>query len=237
MPLGGGQAHQVVSEEHGAHHGHVGQVGPPTRIGVVGCHDVTGPEVGGPLQGLSHHLAEGAEEPSHPVPLADKLAAGVREAHGEVEHLVDDRALRGSLQGHEHLVGDRKESLPEHVGREPVRGGGFPCHPHASSRMRLPSGSAQARCPGRTRVVAAGSSTMHGPCSSLPGSSPDLPSTATSTTPPCWSRSTTRLSSAGSPTPSWSACREAPQGTGSAGAVADTHAPTISRGTPGSSRA
>ena len=62
-----------------------------------------------------------------PLPCETSSPPRVGEADGEVEHLVDDRTLRRSLEGLEHLVGHREERLAQDVRREPVA--------HASSSI------------------------------------------------------------------------------------------------------
>src|SRR5262249_48529287 len=81
---------------------------------------VAWPQVRMPRDRLFDRVTERAQEARYAVALGDELAIGIRNADAEVEHLVDDRALRGALQRDEHLVADRRETLSQHVHGEPV---------------------------------------------------------------------------------------------------------------------
>ena len=86
---------------------------PAAGVGIVGDDQVAGsrvqPEL---LERRADGGAERAEEARDPVPLGDEVAVARRSGRGEVEHLVDDRALRGALERDEHLVADRRPARP-----------------------------------------------------------------------------------------------------------------------------
>ena len=63
-----------------------------------------------------HHLdglAHGAEVDRHVRGVGDQAAPGVEDRAGEVEPLLDVDRVRGGLQAHAHLLGDRHEQVVE----------------------------------------------------------------------------------------------------------------------------
>ena len=65
---------------------------------------------------LDHHLdrlAHGAEVDRHVRGVGDQAALGVEDRAGEVQPLLDVDRVRGGLQAHAHLLGDRHEQVVE----------------------------------------------------------------------------------------------------------------------------
>ena len=105
----------------------------------------------------------GPRNPAIRLPWETKLAVGVGDTDTEIEHLVNDGALRSALKRDEHLVADRSEAFAQHVHGEPgVASQAVGCHGR-SSMIRLPASSRRVTWPGNTSVVAAASSITHGP--------------------------------------------------------------------------
>src|SRR5258708_10592140 len=168
MALPGRERDQVGAREDRAAQRDVGKVRSAAGVRVVGNDHITGFEVLAACDGFLDRVAERAEEAGDAVALGDELAVGVGDTAREGGDLVDDRALRGALQRDEHLVADCREPLAQHVHGEPDVGEPVVGEPvvasHGrSSKIRLPASSCRAAWPGRTSVVAAGSSITHGP--------------------------------------------------------------------------
>src|SRR5205823_715129 len=112
------------------------------------------------------------DEHGDAVALGDQLTLGIGETRPEIEHLVDDRALRRPLERDEHLVADREQRVLDDLDGEDVDAlRGLDGHQAATSITRLPSVSTRRRWPGNTTVDAASSSTTAGPSSSWPARS------------------------------------------------------------------
>ena len=78
---------------------------------------------------LDHHLdglAHGAEVDRHVRGVGDQAALGVEDRAGEVQPLLDVDRLRGGLQAHAHLLGDRHEQVVEDLQQHRVGSGGDP---------------------------------------------------------------------------------------------------------------
>src|SRR5439155_13812148 len=145
------------------------------RVGVVGDDHVSlrEPARAELLQRRCNCEGERPEKAGDAVALRDQLAARIRQPGCEIEHLVDDRALRGALEGDEHLVADRDQRVLDDLDGERVDArDGSDRHRYPSvSMIRLPYPSTRSRWPGKTTVDAAGSSTTAGPSSSDPAPS------------------------------------------------------------------
>src|SRR5690348_11463681 len=132
-----------------------------TGVRVVGDYHIAGEQILVARDRFLYGVAERAEKARDAVALGDELPIHIGDADAEVEHLVNDRALRGALQRDEHLVADRREALAQYVHGEPVRshwrasGTTLTWRAPDSSRMRLPTSSWRAVWSGRTNVVAA----------------------------------------------------------------------------------
>ena len=75
---------------------------------------------------LDHHLdrlAHGAEVHRHVRGVGDQAALGVEDRAGEVEPLLDVDRVRGGLQPHPHLLGDRHEQVVEDLQHHRVGAG------------------------------------------------------------------------------------------------------------------
>src|ERR1700692_1801980 len=93
-------------------------------IGVVEDVDVAAADV---RVALDHHLdrlAHRAEVDRHVRGVGDQAAFTVEHRAGEVEALLDVDRLRGGLQAHAHLLGDRHEQVVEDLQHDRVGSGG-----------------------------------------------------------------------------------------------------------------
>ena len=106
--------------EDGSDHGDVGEVGAAV-VRVVEDVDVAAADA---RVALDHHLdrlAHGAQVHRHVRRVGDQAAVGVEDRAGKVEPLLDVDRVRGGLQAHPHLFGDRHEQVVEDLEHAPGR--------------------------------------------------------------------------------------------------------------------
>ncbi len=96
-------------------------------VGVVEDVDVAAADASvAALIALDHHLdrlAHGAQVHRHVRGVGDQAALGVEDRAGEIEPLLDVDRVRGRLQPHPHLLGDRHEQVVEDLEQHRVGGG------------------------------------------------------------------------------------------------------------------
>src|SRR5829696_1415673 len=144
-------------------------------VGVVGYEDVTNMQtlLAELLQRRADGESEGAQKTGYAVALGNELPSRIGETGGEVQDLVDNRALRGALQGGEHLIADGDQRVLYYFDRKGIELRLFRNHhPQTSvSMIRHPYSSTRSLWSGKTTVEAAGSSTIAGPSSTAPAPS------------------------------------------------------------------
>ena len=140
--------------------------GSPRPVRVVGGEDVACPD---PVRGrISRYRGDGEGEHARkavtPFVCAIRWALLVGDPAREIQDLVDDRALRRSLERDKHLVGDRDQrSRMISAVNASIEGSSRHDHSAPCARARDCRTGPRSRWPGWTTVVAAGSSTMAGP--------------------------------------------------------------------------
>ena len=129
----GGVPLQLVLDEDRLDHVDVGQVLPAGAVRVVGNEDVAGTRGVGVLGAeVPHHRREAAELHREGEALRDEAAVAVAEGGGVVHRVANDRRVRASHQDERHLVGRRRERVPDDLERDRVEAA-----PHASSNGHL----------------------------------------------------------------------------------------------------